>query len=68
MRMKRNALGLSQMELAKLLGVYQRTISEWESGHVVIRHPMILYRALLHIAEERGVGLREFLKDEHRTD
>jgi transcriptional regulator with XRE-family HTH domain len=63
LKLKRIALGLGQTELAKLLGVYQRTISEWESGRVVIRHPVILDRALRNIASELGVEPRDLLKD-----
>jgi len=34
MRMKREALGLSQAELAERIGVSQGKISSWESGTV----------------------------------
>jgi len=62
LRLRRTELGLGQKELAELLGVYQRTISEWESGRVVIRHPIILERALRQIASELGVEPRKMMR------
>ena len=53
---RRRALGLSQVELAKLLGVYQATISRWEDGKVVIRHPRILDWALTGSEKARAWG------------
>jgi transcriptional regulator with XRE-family HTH domain len=46
LRRRREAIGLTQGELARLLGVYQATISAWENGSRGIRHPVILARAL----------------------
>lgn len=60
LREERLRLRLTQEELATLLGVHQRTISEWERGAVTIRHQVILERAMHDVAREigRGPGLR----------
>jgi transcriptional regulator with XRE-family HTH domain len=56
LRQKREALGLSQADLGRLLGVMQNTVSRWELGLVVIRHPKILALAL------EAIETRELLK------
>jgi DNA-binding transcriptional regulator YiaG len=53
LRRRRIALDLTQGELARLLGVYQATISAWESGARGIRHPTILALALRWLAHEQ---------------
>lgn len=57
LRRERKRLGLSQQELADLLDVQQRTISEWERGKVTIRHETILARALRDVARELAEDL-----------
>jgi transcriptional regulator with XRE-family HTH domain len=56
LKRRRDALGLSQKELGLLLGVMQNTVSRWELGLVVIRHPKILALALERISQ--GVAAR----------
>jgi transcriptional regulator with XRE-family HTH domain len=56
LRRRREALGLSQADLGRLLGVMQNTVSRWELGLVVIRHPKILALAL------EAIETRELLK------
>lgn len=55
LREERLRLRLSQDELATLLGVRQRTISEWERREVTIRHEVMLERAMRDIARELGM-------------
>ncbi|MBI4496690.1 MAG: helix-turn-helix domain-containing protein [Chloroflexi bacterium] len=49
-RAARDQLGLSQNELAQLLGTTGYTISRWETGSQPVRLPRMLYWAL------RGLG------------
>lgn len=65
LRAERKRLGLTQQQLADLLDVRQRTISEWERGEVTIRHQQILALALEAIAMRKGVEPKELLRDEH---
>lgn len=50
LRQRREQLRLTQTELANVLGVYQATVSAWETGERNIRHPRMLDLALLAIA------------------
>jgi transcriptional regulator with XRE-family HTH domain len=65
LRRRREALDLSQEQLGQRLGVMQNTVSRWELGLVVIRHPEIIdlaLRWLEHEQRERGAedeGRRE---------
>lgn len=45
----RNNLSLTQLEMAAVLGVSQRTLQEWEQGR---RTPSGPARALLHVMQE----------------
>jgi transcriptional regulator with XRE-family HTH domain len=61
LKRRREALGLSQAELGRLLGVMQNTVSRWELGLVVIRHPDILDLALWAIEEQRRQASPEYV-------
>ena len=52
----RYRLGLSQRELAALLGVRQQTVSDWERG---LHAPQGASRLLLSLAEERAPYVAE---------
>lgn len=56
LRRQRRALDLSQEELGDFLGVSVNTISRWETGALMIRHPRMLRLAIDTIAGllERG--------------
>lgn len=59
LRERREGLGMTQAELARKLGMYQTTISQWEQGRKGIRHPRMLdlaLRALERERDERGDG------------
>jgi transcriptional regulator with XRE-family HTH domain len=59
LRRRREALGMTQAELARALGVYQATISQWERGKRGIQHPRLLELALRALELERQAGERE---------
>lgn len=44
---------MTQAELARALGVYQATISQWERGKRGIQHPRMLELALRALELER---------------
>ena len=46
LRRRREALGLSQAQLAALVGVHANTVARWERGEVRIPHPGMLDLAL----------------------
>lgn len=49
---RREAMGLTQSELAELLGVRQSTIGNWESGrNDVRRHQFVAVAEALQVAE-----------------
>ena len=50
----RTALGLSQAQLAKLLGVWPNTVAVWERGEKPIPGPVELAMKLLLEKKERG--------------
>jgi transcriptional regulator with XRE-family HTH domain len=50
----RTALGLTQAELAKLLGVWPNTVAVWERGEKPIPGPVELSMKLLLEKKERG--------------
>lgn len=52
----RKKTGLSQAEFAKLLGVFLRTLQEWEQGR---RQPSGAAKTLIAIAERRPDVLKE---------
>ena len=63
LKRRRVALGLSQAELGKLLGVPQATISRWETGAHKIEHGPMLALALDRLGARRdGVESRELLR------
>ncbi len=62
LRRRREGLELSQSALGARLGVMQNTVSRWELGLVVIRHPKILDLALRWLEHEREGA--ELLKHE----
>lgn len=47
----RDALGLTQRQLAELLGVPQATIWRWEAGKHPIERPRVLRLALERLAD-----------------
>jgi transcriptional regulator with XRE-family HTH domain len=49
-RARREALGLSQSQLAAALDVTKDTISKWERGVLLVRHPRMLALALEALA------------------
>jgi transcriptional regulator with XRE-family HTH domain len=49
LRQRRESLGLTQGELAKLLGVSLNTVSRWELGSMKIRSPGAIALALSHL-------------------
>ena len=53
LREMRTKLGLSQVELAKLLKVSQVTISRWETDAMAIQQPEILRLAMEHLRCKR---------------
>ena len=50
----RTALGLTQAQLAKLLGVWPNTVAVWERGEKPIPGPVDLAMRLLLEEKERG--------------
>ena len=50
----RTALGLTQAQLAKLLGVWPNTVAVWERGEKPIPGPVELAMKLLLEKKERG--------------
>ena len=50
----RTALGLTQAQLAKLLGVWPNTVAVWERGEQPISGPVELAMKLLLEKKERG--------------
>lgn len=53
LRRRRQALGLTQTAIAKLLGVHAVTVSKWEIGMQGIRHAKAIDRLLREI-ERKG--------------
>ena len=49
LKVRRVRLRMSQLQLARRLGVNQETISRWETGEVKIRHPVILLLAMRYL-------------------
>lgn len=52
-RQLREGLDLTQMEVAKELGIPQNTWSRWERGEMRVQHPMILELALEALRRQR---------------
>lgn len=52
----RHKLGLSQSQLADLLGIPVNTLARWERGDVTIRHPRILSLALEALGDRRSAS------------
>ena len=57
----REALGMTQCELAELLGITQGAIAQWESGQT---HPAF-YR-LVQVAEILGITVDEIASSEQK--
>ena len=53
LRNRRVRLGLSQSELARLLGVHPNVLARWERGELTIAHPRILDLALTELARRK---------------
>jgi len=53
-RRRRRALGMSQAELGRRLGMPQQSIARWETGARRIGHPAMLRLALERLAMLRG--------------
>lgn len=53
LKQRREKLNLSQSNLAKLIGVRQQTVSDWESEQHKIQHPKLIDLALQTIERER---------------
>lgn len=53
---RRQALGLTQAELARILGVDSGTLSRWERGKQSITMPNMVAFALFGIAAARAIG------------
>lgn len=51
----RKLLGLSQQEFARLLGVKQNTISDYECGHIAMRYTSLL--KLKQIIHEKNIPI-----------
>lgn len=54
LREARQALGMSQRQLAKALGLPWNTLARWERGEVGIRHPEMLRLALKALRDQRS--------------
>lgn len=52
LRSRREALGLSQVDLARLLGIKQNTVSQWEAGMRSPRDPVGVLMALSGLEDE----------------
>lgn len=52
LRSRREALGLSQVDLARLLGIKQNTVSQWEAGMRSPRDPVSILMALSGLEDE----------------
>ena len=51
LRNRRLALGLSQKQLAWLLGVSPETVSAWERRATAIQHPTVLHLAMAMVEQ-----------------
>lgn len=56
---QRGALGLSQVQLARQLGVAANTVARWERGELKIEHPGMLLLALSALKHQSGGSLRQ---------
>lgn len=50
LRRRRRQLGMTQTDLAAVLGVPQQTVSRWETGRHAIEHPRMLALAIEAVA------------------
>ncbi len=58
----RKALGLTQADAAKIMGISRRSWVNWEQGiHPVPRSVILALEALIHI--QRQGGLKEFIEN-----
>lgn len=66
LRALREALGLSQAQLARRLGVTQGTWNRWENG-AAIGHPQILELALLRLLDMQRARISEEIAESVRA-
>lgn len=59
LKQRRERLGLSQVALAKLWGVRQATISDWETEKKRMEHPEIIEMALETLERKHGPQTRK---------
>ena len=52
LRARREALGLSQTDLGRALGIPRNTMARWERGELEMRHPELVDFALDHLAAQ----------------
>lgn len=57
LKARRLALGLSQYDLGRLLGVTANTVARWERGEMAIGHPDLLRTALESLYQRKLAGL-----------
>lgn len=64
LRARREAMNLSQAELARRLGVSPQTVYKWETDRVKIERAVMMDLALKQLAQEMIAGLRA-VEQEH---
>jgi DNA-binding transcriptional regulator YiaG len=59
LRERRERLGLSQSVLAKIWGVRQATVSDWETETKPMQHPEIVEMALQTLERQHGTQTKK---------
>lgn len=59
---RRRALGLSQVELAGVLGISQNTLSQWERGARTTNQPVKLAMVLGQLEDELADAVEKFIE------
>src|SRR5262249_4356166 len=59
LRARRRALGLTQDDLGRCLGIRRNTIARWERGDLAIGSPLLLRLALDHLAHVEASSERD---------